>query len=213
MFTGIIQAQGNIKEIRASSNGVVFVLNSNSLDLSNVSIGDSIAVNGVCLTVTQLDKNYFSSDVSQETLDCTTFSQLKKGQNINLEKSLRLNQGVDGHIVSGHVDGVGKITLIAIEGDSTRMKIKVDDNLVKYIVKKGSICINGVSLTVNEIDGNVFDVNIVPHTFSVTTLGELKVNSQVNIEIDIIARHIEGLLNHKTGARINKALLIKDGYL
>ena len=213
MFTGIIQAQGNIKEIRASSNGVVFVLNSNSLDLSNVSIGDSIAVNGVCLTVTQLDKNYFSSDVSQETLDCTTFSQLKKGQNINLEKSLRLNQGVDGHIVSGHVDGVGKITLIAIEGDSTRMKIKVDDNLVKYIVKKGSICINGVSLTVNEIDGNVFDVNIVPHTFSVTTLGELKVNSQVNIEIDIIARHIERLLNHKTGARINKALLIKDGYL
>ena len=213
MFTGIIQAQGNIKEIRASNKGAVFVLNSNSLDLSNVSIGDSIAVNGVCLTVTQLDKNYFSSDVSQETLDCTTFSQLKKGQNINLEKSLRLNQGVDGHIVSGHVDGVGKITLIAIEGDSTRMKIKVDDNLVKYIAKKGSICINGVSLTVNEINGNVFDVNIVPHTFSVTTLDELKVNSQVNIEIDIIARHIEQLLNHKTSARIDKALLIKNGYL
>ena len=213
MFTGIIQAQGNIKEIRASNKGAVFVLNSNSLDLSDVSIGDSIAVNGVCLTVTQLDKNYFSSDVSQETLNCTTFSQLKKGQNINLEKSLRLNQGVDGHIVSGHVDGVGKITLIAIEGDSTRMKIKVDDNLVKYIAKKGSICINGVSLTVNEIDGNVFDVNIVPHTFSVTTLDELKVNSQVNIEIDIIARHIEQLLNHKTSARIDKELLIKNGYL
>ena len=213
MFTGIIQAQGNIKEIRASNKGAVFVLNSNSLDLSDVSIGDSIAVNGVCLTVTQLDKNYFSSDVSQETLNCTTFSQLKKGQNINLEKSLRLNQGVDGHIVSGHVDGVGKITLIAIEGDSTRMKIKVDDNLVKYIAKKGSICINGVSLTVNEIDGNVFDVNIVPHTFSVTTLDELKVNSQVNIEIDIIARHIEQLLNHKTGAQIDKTLLIKNGYL
>ena len=213
MFTGIIQAQGNIKEIRASNKGAVFVLNSNSLDLSDVSIGDSIAVNGVCLTVTQLDKNYFSSDVSQETLNCTTFSQLKKGQNINLEKSLRLNQGVDGHIVSGHVDGVGKITLIAIEGDSTRMKIKVDDNLVKYIAKKGSICINGVSLTVNEIDGNVFGVNIVPHTFSVTTLDELKVNSQVNIEIDIIARHIEQLLNHKTSARIDKAMLIKNGYL
>jgi len=213
MFTGIIQAQGNIKEIRASNKGAVFVLNSNSLDLSDISIGDSIAVNGVCLTVTQLDKNYFSADVSQETLNCTTFSQLKKGQNINLEKSLRLNQGVDGHIVSGHVDGVGKITLIAIEGDSTRMKIKVDDNLIKYIAKKGSICINGVSLTVNEIDGNVFDVNIVPHTFSVTTLDELKVNSQVNIEIDIIARHIEQLLNHKTNARIDKAMLINNGYL
>ena len=213
MFTGIIQAQGNIKEIRSSNKGVVFILNSNSLDLSDVSIGDSIAVNGVCLTVTQLDKDSFSADVSQETLNCSTFSQLKKGQSINLEKSLRLDQGIDGHVVSGHVDGVGKVTLITIEGESTRMKIKVDNNLIKYIAKKGSICINGVSLTVNEIDGNVFSVNIVPHTFSVTTFDELKVNSQVNIEIDIIARHIEQLLHHKTCARIDKALLIKNGYL
>jgi len=200
MFAGIIQAQGNIKEIRSSNNGVVFVFNSNSLDLLDVSIGDSISVNGVCLTVTQLDDNSFSTDVSQETLNCTTFSQLKKGQNINLEKSLRLDQGIDGHLVSGHVDGVGKVDSITIEGESTRMKIKVDDNLVKYIAKKSSICINGVSMTVNEIDGNVFSVNIIPHTFSVTTLNELKVNSQVNIEIDIIARHIEHLLNHKTSA-------------
>jgi riboflavin synthase len=167
----------------------------------------------VCLTVTQLVDNSFSADVSQETLNCSTFSQLKKGQNINLEKSLRLDQGIDGHIVSGHVDGIGGVISVAIEGESTRMKIKVDDNLVKYIAKKGSICINGVSLTVNEIDDNVFNVNIVPHTFSVTTLDELKVNSQVNLEIDIIARHIEQLLNHKTCARIDKALLIKNGYL
>ena len=200
MFTGIIQAQGNIKEIRSSNKGAVFLLNSNSLDLSDVSIGDSIAVNGVCLTVTQLDDNSFSTDVSQETLNCTTFSQLKKGQNINLEKSLQLDQGIDGHLVSGHVDGIGKVTSINIEGKSTRMKIKVDDNLVKYIAKKGSICINGVSLTVNEINGNIFGVNIIPHTFSFTMLDELKVNSQVNIEIDIIARHIEQLLNHKTSA-------------
>jgi len=200
MFAGIIQAQGNIKEIRSSNKGAVFVLNSNSLDLSDVSIGDSIAVNGVCLTVTQLDDNSFSTDISQETLNCTTFSHLKKGQNINLEKSLRIDQGIDGHLVSGHIDGVGKVASITIEGESTRMKIKVDDNLVKYIAKKSSICINGVSMTVNEIDGNVFSINIIPHTFSVTTLDELKVNSQVNIEIDIIARHIEQLLNHKTGA-------------
>ena len=200
MLAGIIQAKGNIKEIRSSNKGAVFVLNSNSLDLSDVSIGDSIAVNGVCLTVTQLDDNSFSTDISQETLNCTTFSQLKKGQNINLEKSLRIDQGIDGHLVSGHVDGVGKVASITIEGESTRMKIKVDDNLVKYIAKKSSICINGVSMTVNEIDGNVFGVNIIPHTFSVTTFDELKVNSQVNIEIDIIARHIEQLLNHKTSA-------------
>ena len=200
MFTGIIQAQGKIKEIRSLNKGAVFVLNPNSLDLSDVSIGDSIAVNGVCLTVIQLDDNSFSADISQETLNCTTFSQLKKGQNINLEKSLQLDKGIDGHLVSGHVDGVGKVTSITIEGESTRMKINVDENLIKYIAKKSSICINGVSLTVNDINGNIFGVNIVPHTFSFTTLDELKVNSQVNIEIDIIARHIEQLLNHKTSA-------------
>jgi len=203
MFTGIIQAKGNIKEIRISNKGAVFVLNSNSLELSDVSIGDSIAVNGVCLTITQLDKNSFSADVSQETLNCTTFSQLKKGQNINLEKSLRLNQGIDGHFVSGHVDGVGEVVSLQKEGESTRLKIKVKNDLSKYIAKKGSICINGVSLTVNSVEADIFDVNIVPHTLSVTTLGELIENSRVNIEIDIIARHIEHLISHKSTTGID----------
>ena len=203
MFTGIIQAQGNIKEIRKSNKNAVFVFNSNSLDLSDVSIGDSIAVNGVCLTVTQLDKNSFSSDVSQETLNCSTFSQLKKGQNINLEKSLRLDQGIDGHLVSGHVDGVGEVVSLQKEGESTRLKIKVKNDLSKYIAKKGSICINGVSLTVNSVEADIFDVNIVPHTLSVTTLGELIENSRVNIEIDIIARHIEQLISHKSTTGID----------
>ena len=203
MFTGIIQAQGNIKEIRSSNKGAVFVLNSNSLDLSVVSIGDSIAVNGVCLTITQLDKNSFSADVSQETLNCTTFSQLKKGQNINLEKSLRLDQGIDGHLVSGHVDGVGEVISLNEEGESTRLKIKVNDDLSKYIAKKGSICINGVSLTVNNVEADIFDVNIVPHTLSASTLGELIENSRVNIEIDIIARHIEQLMSHKSTTGID----------
>jgi len=203
MFTGIIQAQGNIQEIRESNKGVVFVLNSNSLDLSDVSIGDSIAVNGVCLTVTQLDKNSFSSNVSQETLNCSTFSQLKKGQNINLEKSLRLNQGIDGHLVSGHVDGVGEVVSLQKEGESTRLLIKVNKDLSKYIAKKGSICINGVSLTVNAVETDIFDVNIIPHTLSVTNLGELIENSRVNIEIDIIARHIEQLINYKSTTGID----------
>ena len=203
MFTGIIQAKGNIKEIRISNKGAVFALNSNSLELSDVSIGDSIAVNGVCLTITQLDKNSFSADVSQETLNCTTFSQLKKDQNINLEKSLRLNQGIDGHLVSGHVDGVGEVVSLQKEGESTRLKIKVKNDLSKYIAKKGSICINGVSLTVNSVEADIFDVNIVPHTLSVTTLGELIENSRVNIEIDIIARHIEHLISHKSTTRID----------
>ena len=203
MFTGIIQAQGNIQEIRVSNKGAVFVLNSNSLDLSDVSIGDSIAVNGVCLTITQLDKNSFSSDVSQETLNCSTFSQLKKGQNINLEKSLRLDQGIDGHLVSGHVDGVGEVFSLHKEGESTRLKIKVNNDLSKYIAKKGSICINGVSLTVNAVETDFFDVNIIPHTLSVTNLGELIENSRVNIEIDIIARHIEHLIRHKSTTEID----------
>ena len=203
MFTGIIQAKGNIKEIRISNKGAVFALNSNSLELSDVSIGDSIAVNGVCLTITQLDKNSFSADVSQETLNCTTFSQLKKGQNINLEKSLRLDQGIDGHLVSGHVDGVGEVVSLQKEGESTRLKIKVKNDLSKYIAKKGSICINGVSLTVNSVEADIFDVNIVPHTLSVTTLGELIENSRVNIEIDIIARHIEHLISHKSTTGID----------
>ena len=200
MFTGIIQAQGNIKEIRSSNKGVVFIINSNSLDLSDVSIGDSIAVNGVCLTVIHLDKDSFSADISQETLNCSTFSQLKKGQNINLEKSLRLDQGIDGHLVSGHVDGVGEVVSLHKEGESTRLKIKVKNDLSKYIAKKGSICINGVSLTVNSIETNIFDVNIVPHTLSWTTFGELIENSKVNIEIDIIARHIEQLISHDSNS-------------
>jgi len=203
MFTGIIQAKGNIKEIRISNKGAVFVLNSNSLELSDVSIGDSIAVNGVCLTITQLDKNSFSANVSQETLNCTTFSQLRKGQNINLEKALRLDQGIDGHFVSGHVDGVGEVVSLQKEGESTRLKIKVKNDLSKYIAKKGSICINGVSLTVNSVEADIFDVNIVPHTLSVTTLGELIENSRVNIEIDIIARHIEHLISHKSTTGID----------
>jgi len=203
MFTGIIQAQGNIQEIRISNKGAVFVLNSNSLDLSDVSIGDSIAVNGVCLSVIQLDNNSFSADVSQETLNCSTFSQLEKGQSINLEKSLRLDQGIDGHFVSGHVDGVGEVISLHKEGECTRLKIKVKDDLTKYIAKKGSICINGVSLTVNSVEDDIFDVNIVPHTLSETNLGELIEKSRVNIEIDIIARHVEKLINYKSSSENN----------
>ncbi|MDC1016359.1 riboflavin synthase, partial [Candidatus Thioglobus sp.] len=128
---------------------------------------------------------------------CTTFSKLTQGQNVNLEKSLRLNQGIDGHLVSGHVDGVGAVNSIDKDGESIRIKIEVQSDIVKYIAKKGSICVNGVSLTVNSVENNIFDVNIVPHTFSVTTLGELKLNSIVNLEIDQVARYVERLLTLK----------------
>jgi riboflavin synthase len=120
---------------------------------------------------------------------------MQKGQNVNLEKSLRLNQGIDGHLVSGHVDGIGKVDSIYTEGESTRINIIIGQNLEKYVAKKGSICINGVSLTVNSIENNIIGVNIVPHTFAVTTFDELEVGARVNIEIDIIARHLEKLIN------------------
>jgi len=195
MFTGIIQAVGKIQSVSAFEKGTHFVIQSDTLDLSDANIGDSIAVNGVCLTAVELSDNSFSADVSQETLDCSIFSSLNNGDRVNLEKALRLNQGIDGHMVSGHVDGVGVVSNRYEEGESTRFEITVEKDLVKYIARKGSICINGVSLTVNSIEGNIFGVNIVPHTFTVTTLGDLHVGTKVNVEIDIIARHLEQLLN------------------
>jgi|TARA_X000001036_G_scaffold25462_1_gene21240 riboflavin synthase len=195
MFTGIIQSKGSIKEIFSSSDGARLKINTNALDLSDTNVGDSIAVDGVCLTVTELTESSFTADVSNETLTCTTFSALKQGKNVNLERSLRVNQGIDGHLVSGHVDGIGAVNSIEKDGDSVRIKIEVQGDIIKYIAKKGSICINGVSLTVNSVENNFFDVNIVPHTLSATTLGDLSLQSNVNIEIDQIARYVERLLS------------------
>ncbi len=195
MFTGIIQSKGSIKEIFSSSDGARLKINTNALDLSDTNVGDSIAVDGVCLTVTELTESSFTADVSNETLTCTTFSALKQEKNVNLERSLRVNQGIDGHLVSGHVDGIGAVNSIEKDGDSVRIKIEVQGDIIKYIAKKGSICINGVSLTVNSVENNFFDVNIVPHTLSATTLGDLSLQSNVNIEIDQIARYVERLLS------------------
>ena len=195
MFTGIIQAKGSVQEVISSKEGAHLKINSNTLNLSDSKIGDSIAVDGVCLTVTELSEYWFSTDVSNETMSCTTFSELSQGQSVNLERSLRLNQGIDGHLVSGHVDGIGEIHSIDEDGDSVRIKVEVQGDIMKYIANKGSICINGVSLTVNSVESNIFDVNIVPHTFWVTTLGELKLKSFVNLEIDLIARYVERLYN------------------
>ena len=195
MFTGIIQSKGNIKGIISSREGACLKINTNALDLSDSKVGDSIAVDGVCLTVTQLSGDGFTADVSNETLACTTFSGLKQEQEVNLEKSLRANQGIDGHLVSGHVDGIGSVSSVEKDGDSVRIQIEAQNDIVKYIAKKGSICINGVSLTVNSVVKNIFDVNIVPHTLSATTLADLSLNSNVNVEIDQIARYVERLLS------------------
>ena len=195
MFTGIIQALGSIKTKVAYDKGAVFSFSASDFDFSTISIGDSIAVNGVCLTAIEIDDNAFKADLSQETLDCSIFGDLSVGDSVNLEKALRLNQGIDGHLVSGHVDAQGEVIGKHKEGNSTRFKISTPQNLVKYIARKGSITINGVSLTVNSIEKNVFDVNIVPHTLIATTLGQLAVGDKINLEVDIIARHLEQLLS------------------
>ena len=194
MFTGIIQAIGKIKSKKMHDKGAIFSFQSPDLDFSQVCIGDSIAVNGVCLTAIEIGDDYFVADLSEETLSCTIFASLNVDDKVNLEKALRLNQGIDGHIVSGHVDGKGKVIEKFSEGESTRFKISAPKSLVKYIARKGSITLNGVSLTVNHIDGDIFDINIVPHTLSATTLGLLECDDQVNLEVDMIARHIEQLL-------------------
>ncbi|SFV87912.1 Riboflavin synthase eubacterial/eukaryotic [hydrothermal vent metagenome] len=197
MFTGIIQAIGQIKGKAMHDKGAVFTFASSDLDFSSVAIGDSIAVNGVCLTAIEIEIDSFTADVSQETLNCANLGDLSISDSVNLEKALKFNQGIDGHLVSGHVDEQGKVVGRMSEGESVRFKISAPFSLVKYIAKKGSITLNGVSLTVNSIKKNVFDVNIVPHTLTATTMGQLNTGDAVNLEVDIIARHLEQLINNK----------------
>ncbi len=198
MFTGIIEAVGKINSIQ--SNGIdasisVFV---GKMSLHDVQLGDSIAVNGVCLTVTSLNPSpgggSFVADVSGETLSKTILGEKKSGDAVNLEKALMPTSRLGGHIVSGHVDGVGKIVDKIAEGRSVKFRIKTPKEMAKYIAAKGSVCINGISLTINEVDGNVFGVNVIPQTLSETTLNSAKIGEQVNLEADIIARYLERLL-------------------
>ena len=193
MFTGIIEAIGSIILIEKIDSDKKFVFNTESLDLSDVKLGDSISVNGVCLSVVELQESGFSADISVETLSCTTFNEFEMGEKVNLEKALLLSSRLSGHMVSGHVDGKGNIQKRTADARSERFEIKFPAKLGKYICKKGSICIDGVSLTINEIDGSTFSVNIIPHTLTATTLGELTPGGAVNLEIDLLARYVARL--------------------
>ena len=189
MFTGIIQAVGHIDTITAIGNNFELSIEAANLALSDVQIGDSIAVNGVCLTATYITHSHFKAHVSAETLKVTT--GLNQQHSVNLEKALRLSDRLGGHLVSGHVDGVGVVTQFSDLKDNWLLAIRVPHTISKYIAKKGSICINGVSLTVNSIEQDVFTMNIIPHTLQNTTFNQLTVGSQVNCEIDQIARYVE----------------------
>ena len=189
MFTGIIQAIGHIDIITAMDDNVALSIEASHLTLSDLQIGDSIAVNGVCLTATNLTKTHFTAHVSAETLKVT--AGLNRQQAVNLEKALRLNDRLGGHLVSGHVDGVGVVTAFTDLGDNWLLAIRAPHAISKYIAKKGSICVNGVSLTVNSVALDTFSMNIIPHTLQNTTFKQLKIGTEVNLEIDQIARYVE----------------------
>ncbi|HBS27197.1 MAG TPA: riboflavin synthase [Gammaproteobacteria bacterium] len=195
MFTGIIQAIGSLKSLTPSGGDQRIVVEVGKLDMQSVQLGDSIAVNGVCLTAIEFDQYSFAADVSNETLECTTLGNLNAGDPVNLEKALLPTTHLGGHLVSGHVDGVGEIISRSEDGRSIQFEIRVPEALSRYIAAKGSICVDGISLTVNNIENDTFVLNIVPHTLVETNLGSAKVGGQVNLEVDIIARYLERLLS------------------
>jgi riboflavin synthase len=193
MFTGIVQTIGEVDSITAQDGDAQIQISAPGLGLETVAIGDSIAVNGCCLTVTRLTDNAFLADVSHETLNVTTLGDLNVGTLVNLEKALTAGQPLGGHYVTGHVDGVATIKLLQSDARSTRMQVDVPQSLAKYIAKKGSVTIDGVSLTVNEVGPTTFEVNLIPHTLDVTVLNRYAVGTRVNLEVDIIARYLERL--------------------
>jgi len=219
MFTGIIESIGNIAAKQAKGGDIRLQINAGKLDLKDVKLGDSIAVNGICLTVISLAPGSFSADVSVETLNHSTLQQLSAGSAVNLEKALTLSTRLGGHMVSGHVDGVGEVVEYLADARSVRVGVKLPNSLMKYLAQKGSICVDGVSLTVNRIESNVFYLNIVPHTAKETIIDTWKVGTEVNVEVDVVARYLErllmgggeGLTNKTEG--VTEALLAKRGFL
>lgn len=192
MFTGIVQALGKISRIEKREGGVRLAIHAVRLGMDDVGIGDSIAVNGVCLTVIAKTTSGFETDVSAETLRCT--AGLDAPGEVNLEKSLRLADRLGGHIVSGHVDGMGEVVAFQPVGESHLLRIRAPKELERYIARKGSVTVQGVSLTVNDVNGPEFDINLIPHTIGVTTLKHLKPGAKVNLEVDMIARYVERIL-------------------
>lgn len=192
MFTGIIQAVGEVGRALPAAQGVRLSIRCPDLELADVRVGDSIAVDGVCLTAVALAPGEFSVDVSRETLDCT--AGFAEGARVNLEKALRFSDRLGGHLVSGHVDGVGEVIRFDPAGESMLLAVRAPDVLARYLARKGSIAVNGVSLTVNDVEGGEFRINLIPHTLAVTNLGALAPGAKVNLEADIIARYCARLL-------------------
>jgi riboflavin synthase len=218
MFTGIIQAVGEIAALEPSGGDLRLRIRTGKLDLADVELGDSIATSGVCLTVTGLPGDGYWADVSRESLALTTLGELREGSRVNLEKSLTPASRLGGHIVSGHVDGIGEIVDLAEDGRAWRVEVRAPDELARYIAHKGSICIDGTSLTVNTVDGARFSLMIIPQTMAETVFGDYRPGTRVNLEVDVIARYLERLLQGDAAARAGTAgvsleTLAASGYL
>ncbi|MFT5759232.1 MAG: riboflavin synthase [Alteromonadaceae bacterium] len=216
MFTGIIEAIGNLSAINISGEGARIVISTGSLDLSDVKLGDSIATNGICLTVVAFDNGSFSADVSNETITRTGFANYQSGQSVNLEKAMLPTTRFGGHMVSGHVDAVSEVLAINHDGNSIHYWISMPADLAQYIAEKGSVTIDGTSLTVNALKPDQFRLTIVPHTTAQTIINHYRVGSKVNLEVDLIARYIERLL-HTTEknepAGVTHELLARSGFI
>lgn len=214
MFTGIIHAIGSVTKLQQSGSNWRLTINSGLLDMEDVIPGDSIAVNGCCLTVVALTEKSFAADVSNESMRCTALAEFKNGNKVNLEKAMSVSGRLSGHIVSGHVDGVGKLIHAVEDGNSVKLVIQAPAELAKYIAAKGSICIDGVSLTVNEVGSINFTVNVIPHTQTETIIADYLVGQNVNLEVDLVARYLERLMQGKDVAKntIDKNFLAKHGY-
>jgi riboflavin synthase len=212
MFTGIIATTGKIESVQAKGGDIRLQVATQNLDLSDVKLGDSIANNGVCLTVIAMSKRSLSFDVSRESLDRTSLGTVKSGSEVNLEKALAVGDRLGGHFVSGHVDGLGKVIAKQESARSVQFRFEVPLGLERYIAEKGSICIDGTSLTVNKAENNWFEVNIIPHTMQETIMKSYRVGTQVNLEVDLIARYLERLLPKQTSG-ITRETLLQDGFI
>lgn len=212
MFTGIIEGIGEIKEVKGAEKGLSLRVSIPNI-FDDIKIGDSIAVNGACLTAKTITGGSFIADVSAETIRRTTMGRLKTGDRVNIERALMLSDRLGGHIVTGHIDGTAKIVDKRQEGESVKIMFSLDKELLRYIIKKGSIAIDGISLTVNELNSASFSVNIIPHTKEKTTLLDKSVGDEVNVEVDIIGKYVERLLGKGKESPIDKAFLSEHGFL
>lgn len=211
MFTGIVEEMGSVKALRREAGAARLTVSASTV-LEGTAIGDSICVNGVCLTVVEMNKNDFSADVAVETLSVTNLGELKVGAKVNLERALRLSARIGGHLVSGHVDAVGRIKGKREEGNGWRIFIEAPEQVLRYIIKKGSIAIDGISLTVADLEKTVFSIAVIPHTAKLTTLGFKSTGDSVNLEVDIIGKYVERLLAGRIEGGVSLEMLKKSGF-